>query len=212
MESNVVWTGKGICAAKKTCYWTNSAIYACIWPTIKTNLRRWRTFDSLPELSCLLIVSSIESGSLHGRGTEGLGGLYTTKIPQCDGDLAGEVFSQLRFPLNIQFFALNRSENLYGRQPIPGMSEDTADADFIVSPLPSHPQNFRQNCTIGNANKSYTKINEITLVAACTRPANDHVNSGITRFVVYGFGTGKIGAGCRESEFGTAGTVRGRIN
>ena len=47
-------------------------------------------------------------------------------------------------------------------------------------------------------------VKDITIVAGCTVRGANHLGRGITSYIVYGFGEGKVGHGTRHEDWETA--------
>jgi hypothetical protein len=164
---------------------------------------------NIPQLSCLLAVTSVERDTFtSSEKSECPKKYHTAVIRQDDHEIAREVCPQLGSLLTSQFCQLNKKMGLLGRQPIPGQDKTTSEADFIVSPLPFHTKVSMEQSVLGGLVDAYSKISKITLIAACTTHANELVNNHIKNYVVFGYGIGRIGQGCSENHFGTAGIMR----
>jgi hypothetical protein len=83
----------------------------------------------------------------------------------------------------------------------------TASADIITSPLPSFEQEHSLDIEIGKALDPITPVKNVTIVAGCTGKGATCLSSGISSYVIYGFGEGSLGYGTQEADWGTAFTV-----
>jgi hypothetical protein len=136
--------------------------------------------------------------------------LLTARIHKARKDVVNAVTPRFSSVLTAQQFV---SDNLHSKQPIrkaiPEQAEWTKHADFVIAPLSAIDAADVRRSFIGQQLDSLNTVATITVVAACTNRGCDYLAKRGKKYIVLGFGEGKIGLGCNEAHFGTAGIIRG---
>ena len=80
-------------------------------------------------------------------------------------------------------------------------------ADVIIGPLPEFEQNHlgKEDCALGTQwLNEVNPIKDLTIVSGRTGRGARALSQGVTKYMVYGFGEGIVGAGASSNDWGTA--------
>ena len=197
----------GFLSSRPAAYFTNSYLYARIWPHLKTGFENYSN-TGIPRPSMLICCLRLDSEEFFGRN----GGLSTARITTSDRDTLADVPSSTNTSLTVDRFVrmnLNQKPPPPSRLPIPGMGNWTKDADIIVSELTRREMDDIERTNAGKICQYTHHLRRLSFAAACTEKAVDYMKMHTTKIIVLGFGNGKIGKDCSAADFGTAGIARG---